>query len=321
MSIHRRTLLLALVAGLAALFAASSASAADKVNLVAYSTPAEAYKTIIPLFQKTKEGKGVTFTQSYGASGDQSRAVAAGQKADVVHLPLEPDLTRLVPKVLAPSWSNNKYKGVVANSVVAFVVRKGNPKKIKGWKDLIKPGVTVVTADPISSGGARWNALAAYAGALRDNKRDTQKAFDYLKQFFKHAPNRPSSARDALTLFSKGFGDVLITYESEAIFANLKGRSDPYVIPKDTILIQTQIGVAKGAPKAARDFVKFLYTPAAQREFAKVGFRSVLPSVLDKKKYPKPAGLFTINNLGGWTAAAQQFFTPRTGLIAKAQQG
>lgn len=321
MSLHRSTLL-ALVAGLVALFAAGPAHAAGgKVNLVAYSTPAEAYKNIIPLFQKTKEGKGVTFSQSYGASGDQSRAVAAGQKADVLHLALEPDITRLVPNVVAPSWANTRNKGVLVDSVVVFVVRKGNPKKIRGWADLVKPNTTIVTADPISSGGARWNALAAYAGGLRDNNRNPQAAFNYLKQFFKHAPNRPSSARDALTLFNKGYGDVLITYESEAIFAKLKGAKDNYVIPKDTILIQTPVALTKGASPAARAFYRFLYTPAAQKEFAKVGFRSVLPSVLDKKKYPKPSGLFTINSVGGWTAASSQFFTPRTGLIAKAQSG
>jgi sulfate transport system substrate-binding protein len=305
-----------------ALFATAPAFAAGgNVNLVAYSTPAEAYKSIIPAFQKTKEGKGVTFTQSYGASGDQSRAVAAGQKADILHLALEPDVTRLVPKLVAPSWANTKNKGIVANSVVVFVVRKGNPKKIKGWQDLIKGDTTIVTADPISSGGARWNALAAYAGGLRDNHRNTQAALGYLKAFFKHAPNRPSSARDALTLFDKGYGDVLITYESEAIFAKLKGAKNDYVIPKDTILIQTPIALTKGASPAARAFYKFLYTAAAQKIFAKVGFRSVIPALVDKKKYPKPAGLFTINNFGGWTAAVPQFFTPRTGLIAKAQAG
>ncbi|HVW18150.1 MAG TPA: sulfate ABC transporter substrate-binding protein, partial [Solirubrobacteraceae bacterium] len=259
--------------------------------------------------------------QSYGASGDQSRAVAAGQKADILHLALEPDVTRLVPSLVAPSWNDNRYRGAVANSVVVLVVRKGNPKHIKDWGDLVKPGVTVVTADPISSGGARWNALAAYGAALRENDHDTQAAFNYLKAFFQHAPTRPSSARDALTLFSKGYGDVLVTYESEAIYANNHGEDDDYVIPKDTILIQTVLALPKGASKAARDFAKFLYTPAAQQEFAKVGFRSVIPSLVDKKAYPKPAGLFTINNFGGWATVVPQFFTPKTGLIAKAEAG
>ena len=218
---------------LAALVSAVPARAADTVNIVAYSTVADAYKTIIPAFQKTPAGKGVKFTQSYGASGDQSRAIVAGQKADIIHLALEPDVTRLVPNVVAPSWSNAKYKGIVANSVVVFVVRKGNRKHIKSWGDLIKPDVKVVTADPISSGGARWNALAAYGAALRENKHSTQAAFDYLKKFFQHTPTRPPSARDALTLFSKGYGDVLVTYESEAIYANHHGVHYDYVIPKD----------------------------------------------------------------------------------------
>jgi sulfate transport system substrate-binding protein len=313
---------LALVASLLALAAAVPAHAAGgTVNLVAYSTPADAYKQIIPLFKKTPAGKGVTFTQSYGASGDQSRAVAAGQKADIVHFALEPDITRLVPNQIAPSWANAKYKGVVADSVVALVVRKGNPKHIRGWSDLVKPGVTVVTADPISSGGARWNALAAYAAALRENDHNTQGAFNFLKAFFQHAPNRPSSARDALTLFSKGYGDVLVTYESEALYANRHGEDDDYVIPKDNILIQTDVALTKGASPAARAFYRFLYTPAAQKAFARAGFRSVIPSLVDKRKYPRPAGLFTIANLGGWATASSQFFTAKTGLIAKAEAG
>jgi len=316
----RPALFAGLVASLA-LFAFAASAQAETVNLVAYSTPQDAYKRIIPLFQKTKEGKGVTFTQSYGASGDQSRAVAAGQPANVLHLALEPDLTRLVPKFLAPNWNQTKTKGVVADSVVALVVRKGNPKKIKGWNDLLKSGTTVVTADPISSGGARWNALAAYGAALRASGRDTNKALTYLKQLYKNAPTKPSSARDALTLFSRGYGDVLVTYESEAIYANNHGENFDWIIPSNNILIQTPVAVTKGSGPGARAFVKFLYTPAAQKEFAKVGFRSVIPSLVDKKTYPKPKGLFTINNFGGWTAATTQFFTPRTGLIAKAQAG
>src|SRR6478735_5615608 len=322
MTLQRR--LPALIAGLVAafaLFAFAASAKAETINLVAYSTPQDAYKRIIPLFQKTKEGKGVKFTQSYGASGDQSRAVAAGQPANVLHLALEPDLTRLVPKFLAPNWNQTKTHGVVADSVVALVVRKGNPKKIRGWNDLLRSGITVVTADPISSGGARWNALAAYGAALRASGRDTNKAFNYLKQLYKNAPTKPSSARDALTLFSRGYGDVLITYESEAIYANNHGEDFDWVIPSNNILIQTPVAVTKGSGPAARAFVKFLYTPAAQKEFAKVGFRSVIPALVNKKTYPKPKGLFTINNFGGWTAASSQFFTPRTGLIAKAQAG
>jgi sulfate/thiosulfate-binding protein len=316
------TLIAGLIVGLA-LFAAAGATAAkaETINLVAYSTPQDAYKRIIPLFQKTKAGKGVQFTQSYGASGDQSRAVAAGQPASVVHLALEPDMTRLVPKFLAPNWNANRTHGIVADSVVALVVRKGNPKHIRGWNDLLRSGIKVVTADPISSGGARWNALAAYGAALRASGHDTNKALGYLKQLFKNTPTRPSSARDALSLFSNGYGDVLITYESEAIYAKNHGQNFDWIVPSNNILIQTVVAPTKGAGPGARAFVKFLFTPAAQREFAKVGFRPVIPSLVDKRTYPKPKNLFTIANFGGWTAAATQFFTPKTGLIARAQAG
>ena len=151
------------------------ASVGGKVNLVAYSTPETSYAKLIPAFNDTADGKDVTFSQSYGASGDQSRAVEAGQPADYVHFALAPDIERLVDaKLVSPDWDTNQYKGVVANSLVVFVVRKGNPKNITTWDDLVKPGVQVIMPNPFTSGGARWNIMAAYGAAINSGKTPAQ---------------------------------------------------------------------------------------------------------------------------------------------------
>src|SRR6478735_2842395 len=198
---------------------AAGASKDTKLTLVAYSTPKEAYGQLITAFQKTKAGNGVSFSQSYAASGEQSRAVAAGLDADVVAFSLEPDITSLVQKKIVPkNWNKDKYKGMVTRSVVVFIVRDGNPKKLKTWNDLLKPGVQIVTPNPFTSGGARWNVMAAYGGALRAGKTPKQ-AQAYLAQMWKHVVAQPASAREGLQTFLAGRGDVFLAYENEAIFA------------------------------------------------------------------------------------------------------
>ena len=141
----------------------SAKSSAGKVAIVAYSVPKPAYDALTAAFEKTSQGKGASFSESYGPSGTQSKAVSSGQPADYVAYSLQPDLTKLVPKFVSADWNAGPTKGMVSNSVVVIVVRKGNPKHIKGWADLIKPGVGIVTPDPGSSGSAKWNLLAAYA--------------------------------------------------------------------------------------------------------------------------------------------------------------
>src|SRR5919204_3085198 len=198
---------MALLAG-----SAAGASPGGSIDLVAYSTPKDAYGKIISAFQKTKAGNGVGFTQSYAASGDQARAVAAGQPADVVALSLDPDIDYLVRKKLVPkNWNANAHRGITSDSVVVFVVRDGNPKHIKGWGDLLKPGIQVITPNPFTSGGARWNVLAAY-GAQRRGGRSDKQAIKYLYKLFRHVPVQPDSARAALAIFAQGKGDVLLTY-------------------------------------------------------------------------------------------------------------
>ncbi len=305
---------------------ASGASKGSSISIVAYSTPKDAYGKLISAFQKTSAGNGASFSQSYGASGDQARAVAAGQPADIVALALDPDVNMLVQKKLVPkNWAANKYHGIVSKSVVVFVVRDGNPKKIRGWGDLVKSGVQVITPNPFTSGGARWNVMAAY-GALRRSGKTDKQAIKYLYKLFKHVPVQPDSARAALQVFAQGKGDVLLTYENEAVYAEKKGVHTEYHTPKATLLIETPDALTKTglANPQAKAFYKFLWSTAAQKAFGDQGFRPVVKSVAKKYTFYKPPGLFTINSkrygLNGWTKVNRRFFDPNKGIMAKIER-
>jgi sulfate/thiosulfate transport system substrate-binding protein len=305
---------------------AAGASKGTTINLVAYSTPKDAYGKIIQAFQNTAAGNGVSFTQSYGASGDQARAVAAGQPADVLNLSLEPDVDMLVKKGLVPkNWKANPHKGIVNDSVVVFVVRDGNPKHVKRWQDLIKPGVSVITPNPFTSGGARWNVMAAY-GALRRQGKSDKQAIQYLSKLFHHVPVQPDSARVALQVFAQGQGDVLLTYENDAIYAEKKGVHTQYQIPKSTLLIETPAALTKAGVKkpAAKAFYKYLWSATAQKAFADQGYRPVLKSVAKNYHFVRPPGLFTITSkrwgLNGWTKVNHRFFDPNNGIMAKIER-
>ena len=302
--------------------AIAAGSAADtKLTLVAYSTPKDAYGQLIPAFQKTGAGNGVSFSQSYGASGEQSRAVAAGLDADIVAFSLEPDITSLVQKgLVAKNWNKDKYKGMVTRSVVVFIVRDGNPKKLKTWNDLLKPGVQVVTPNPFTSGGARWNVMAAYGGALRAGKSPKQ-AVDYLGKLWKHVVAQPTSAREGLQTFLAGKGDVFLAYENEAIFAQKKGQPVQFVIPKATILIENPIAVTTHSQhqKEAKAFVTYLHTAAAQKIFAQNGYRPVVSAAAKGFNFPTRPQLFTIKYVGGWPKVEKKFFDPRTGIMTRFQ--
>ena len=305
---------------------AAGASQGGSVALVAYSTPKDAYGQIISAFQKTSAGGGANFSQSYGASGDQARAVAAGQNADLVALSLAPDIDLLAGKGLVPkSWAANAHKGIVSDSVVVFVVRDGNPKHIRGWGDLIKPGVQVITPNPFTSGGARWNVMAAYGAERMAGKTDKQ-AIAYLYKFFQHVPVQPDSARTALQVFAQGKGDVLITYENEAIYAEKKGVHTEYKTPKNTLLIETPVALTKtGLSKpAAKAFYKYLWSTTAQKAFAAQGYRPVVKAAAKGTHFYSPPGLFTISTaklgLNGWTKVNTRFFRPGTGIVAKIER-
>jgi sulfate/thiosulfate-binding protein len=303
----------------------ASASTGDKgsLSLVAYSTPQVVYDELIPAFNKTSAGDGIGFKTSFGPSGDQARAVEAGQKADVVTFSTEPDMTRLVDAgLVAPDWKSGENQGLVTTSVVSFVVRKGNPKNIHTWDDLLKPGVKVLTPNPFSSGAAKWNLLAGY-GWASDGGKDPQAGLDYLdKLITEHVEVQDKSGREALQNFLGGNGDVLLSYEYEAITANKNGEDLDYVIPDDTIKINIDIATTKDAPQQAKSFLDYVLSKPGQEKFADWGYRPVNPEVLDanKAKFPNPPGLFTIEDLGGWDKVNTELFDIEGGSIAKIEE-
>lgn len=295
------------------------ALAAGHVSLVAYSTPREAYAAIIKAFQQTPQGNGVTFDQSFGASGDQSRAVLAGLPADLVAFSLEPDMTKLAQGGLVdPGWAKSPNRGIVTDSVVVIVVRAGDPKDIHDWNDLIKPGVDVITPNPFTSGGARWNVMAAYAAQLTMGKTPDQ-AVAYLTALFTHVSVQDKSARESMQTFLGGKGDAMLAYENEAIQAKHTGAAIDYVVPDDTLLIENPVATttaAAGNP-SAKAFLEYLFTPRAQVLFGTYGYRPVVASAAALFKFPRVKHLTTIAQLGGWSSVTPKFFDPQTGIVAK----
>ena len=290
----------------------------SNLSLVAYSTPREAYDKLTNAFRETGTGQGTTFDTSYGGSGEQSRAVEWGLPADVVAFSLEPDMTRLVKVgAVKPNWNEDEYKGMITDSVVVLAVRKGNPKGIQGWDDLTSKGIEVITPNPFTSGGARWNVMAAYGAQLKLGKSE-EEAVEYLRQLFASVPVQDKSARESLQTFTGGKGDVMIAYENEIINAQQKGQDLEYVIPDQTILIENPIAVTNDSqsPKQAQAFVDFLRSPEAQRIFAENGYRPVVEDVLKEFDYPTPPTLFTIEDLGSWEKVTKKFFDPESGTMA-----
>ena len=320
-SIAAVPLVLLAALGLAACGGTSESSgSAGNVSLIAYSTPQEAYEEIIPAFKQTQDGKDVGFKQSYGASGDQARAVEAGLNADVVALSLAPDVEKLVEAdKVAKDWNKDEYDGFVTNSVVVLLTREGNPKNIRTWDDLLKDGIEVIQPNPFTSGGAKWNIMAAYGAQLEAGKSE-EEAKEYLRRLIKQVPVQDKSAREALQTFVGGKGDVLLAYENEAITAQQKGEKVDYVIPDGTILIQNPIAVVTGAGDKATKFVDFTRGDEAQKIFGEKGYRSVNEDLVDESKYPTPKNLFTIDDLGGWPAVNKEFFDPEDSVMASINQ-
>jgi sulfate/thiosulfate-binding protein len=319
-----------ILAGLVALVAASltsshpasASSESASISLVAYSTPRDAYTKLIPAFTGTAAGKGTSVQQSYGGSGEQARAVINGLKADVVEFSLEPDMTSLVKAgLVAKSWKQEPFRGIVTRSVVVFVVRKGNPKHIRTWNDLVKPGTDIVVPNVQTSGGAKWDVIAAY-GAQRKLGKSHAQSVTYLSKLYEHVVSQDKSAREALQTFLAGRGDVLLSYENEAIFAQKHGQAVDFVMPKSTIQIANPIAVVKtsGNKTTARAFVSFLRTKPAQVIFAQNGYRPVLRSAAKGFSFPYPPGVFSIQWLGGWAKVDKQFFDSRNGIVTKIQR-
>ena len=310
------------LAGCGSANASGSAGAGTvTLSLVAYSTPQAAYKKIIKAFQATPAGKNVKFKESYGASGDQSRAVDSGLKADVVAFSLEPDITRLVKDgLVASDWNSGQYRGMVTDSVVVIATRKGNPKHLRTWDDLLGDGIQVITPNPFTSGGARWNVLAAY-GAKSDKGVDKAAGVAYLRELFPHVAVQDNSARASLQTFVNGKGDAMLAYENDAIFAQHNGQALDYTVPDDTILIENPVAVTRNSehPTEAKAFLDFLLTPTAQKVFAENGYRPIVQGV-GGPGFPTPAKLFTIKDLGGWTTLNKDFFDANSGVMAGIEQ-
>jgi sulfate transport system substrate-binding protein len=301
--------------------AAQARQTGTTVDFIAFSTPKPVMAKLITRFQHQPAGQGVSFTQSYGPSGSQAKAIVAGQPADVAFLSNGLDVDTIADAgIVAKSWTKTPNGGIAANSVVSFVVRPGNPKHIHGWKDLIKPGVQVVTPDPFPSGGAKWNVLAAY-GAARKSGMSDKKAVKFVTSLFKHVVSQDSSASNAANTFFSGKGDVLITYESEAYSAFAAGKQGKLVVPRPTMLIQLPMVATKDAPAAAKAFIKYIHAPRQQKIFAVNGYRPVAKSVLKssdlanwRHKY-NTGPTFNIRDrlFGGWRKANKVWFDLNTG--------
>jgi sulfate transport system substrate-binding protein len=335
----RRTRLAALAAAAITVPAALSGCAAsngatsdqDQLSIVGFSVLKTANEPVISAFQKTDAGKGVKFTTSYGASGDQARAVIGGLHADEVHLSLEPDMTKLVDSGdVDRSWNQNATHGILTDSVVVFLVRKGNPLGIKTWDDLVKPGVKVITPNPESSGSAKWNILAAWAHAAHAPGGNEAKAKDFVTKLLHNTIAMPGSGSDALASFLAGNGDVLLAYENDSIEARASGEDVDYVIPDDTLLIQNPAAVTTGASSKAKAFLDFQLSKQGQTLYAKAGFRPVISGVTTdvpgaetpSDPFPRVKTLYTVDkDFGGWSQADPKYFDDKTGIITQIISG
>lgn len=296
------------------------------LTLVAYAVPEPGWSKIIPAFAATPEGKGIEVTTSYGASGDQSRSVVDGKPADIVNFSVESDITRLVKAgKVTPEWNADVTKGVPFGSVVTLVVRKGNPKNIKDWDDLLRPGIEVVTPSPLSSGSAKWNLLAPYA-AKSNGGKDQQAGLDFVSALVTdHVKTRPSSSREATDVFLQGTGDVLISYENEAIHierqAAEKGEvAVEHINPPQTFKIDNPVAVVTSSTHLdkATALKNYLFTAEGQKIWAQAGFRPVDPAVAAEfaREFPTAQKLWTIADLGGWSAVDAALFDKDTGSLS-----
>jgi sulfate/thiosulfate transport system substrate-binding protein len=306
---------------------AASPVAANKQNveltLVSFAVTKAAHEAIIPKFVEKwqqEHNQTVRFKQSYGGSGSQTRAVIDGLPADIVHLALAGDTEKIQKAgLIEAGWEKEApNNSIVSKSVAALVTRQDNPKGIKTWADLAKDGVKLITADPKTSGVARWNFLALWNSVIKTGG-DEAKAIDFVTKVYKNVPILARDAREATDAFFKqGQGDALINYENEIILAQQKGEKVTAIIPDVNISIDNPIAVVDknvdkhGTREVAEAFVKYLYTPAAQQEFAKLGFRPVDETVANTKevadKFPKVKTLGTVKDFGGWTTIDQKFF-------------
>jgi sulfate/thiosulfate-binding protein len=307
---------------------AAAVSGGDStISIVGFAVPEAANEAIAEEWTQTPEGEGVEFRTSYGASGDQSRAVESGLEADYVHFSVASDVTRLVDAgLVADTWDDGPTKGIVSSSVVVFAVREGNPEGIETWDDLIQPGIEIVTPNPASSGAARWNALAAWGQVIESGGTEAD-AEAYLTSFFNNVVALPNSGRDATTAFLGGTGDVLMAYENEAILAHQNGEEFDYLIPETTMLIENPGAVLIDANPKAAQWLDFVLSEDGQRQFALKGFRPVIDGVeVDEVEgandltdpFPEPTSLLTVeDDFGSWGELSDKFFDEESGLVTQ----
>jgi sulfate transport system substrate-binding protein len=300
---------------------AAAKHAGTTLNLVAYSTPKPVLTKLISAFEATPAGSGVSFTASYGGSSAQAAAVVAGQPADVVILSTGTDMNLLVDHGLVyAKWNRQSYDGVVWNSVVALALRNGNPKHIKSWNDLVRPGVGVLIPNPFTAGIAKWDILTPYVAQRRLGKTDAQ-AQAFIKTLFDHVVSQDSSGSNATNTFLSGKGDVLVTFESEAINGKI-----PFVIPRQTMSIDIYGAVTKQSQHKddVNAFLRFVKSPAGQTILGQNGYRPVNKQVFAQfsKSFPVRPGETTIDNklLGGWRAVDKKWFDPNNSIMQKIEQ-
>ncbi len=306
-----------------------SGRGATTLSLVGFAAPKSANDAAQEAWSDTADADGATWQGSYGPSGDQSRAVLDGLGADYVHFSLEGDVTRLVDDgLVSEDWNRDEYEGIVSQSVVVLVVREGNPKGIEGWDDLVQPGVGIVTPNPGSSGSARWNILAAYGSVVAGGGSDDE-ASAYLTSFFENVVALPGGGRDATTAFVGGTGDVLVSYENEAILARQSGEDFDYVVPEETLLIENPGAVLLDADPRAESYRRFVVSKDGQAIFATKGFRPLVDGIdieveganVASDPFPTPKTLLTIaDDFGGWTEADKVYFDEDSGLVTRIQQ-
>jgi sulfate transport system substrate-binding protein len=301
----------------------------DELSLGAYSVVKEVFEDgLLPAFRadwKRKTGRDVRFVESYNGSGAQARQIASGLDADIAVLSHSCDMEQLVKaRRVKPDWDDGPDKGIISHSLVVIGHRPGNPKQIKEWADLARPGVGVLYPDPKTSGGARWNINAIYGAALLDSKRahggqpDRAAVRDMMSRIQANVVNMDPSGRQSVANFERGTGDALVTYENELLLRRKAGQEIPYVIPPTTLLIESPAAIVESSVEKHRNrelaaaFLEFLRSPDGQRILAEYGFRPVEPDPAARAsdRPPLPPNLFTMADIGGWDAVQDEVYGP-----------